>query len=216
MNTLHGSDVVTVTLGTRELNFDPVAHAYHLDGQPVKGVTTYLKEAGYCHPWHGDGSAALMGRYKHEATAYDDAGDLAEDLDPALLQAVELWRQFKQEHDFVPDLTLMERPCFHAIYQYAGMPDVPGTWHGGKRVVIEKKFGQPEKWHVLQVGGGYAPMLASQFPQYQGAESALVYMPSDAKIPKVVPVTDKCLPALFAAITATVNGRYIYGANNGT
>ena len=213
MKALHGSDVLEIKYGDRTIYFDPVGHTYHLDSMPLMSVTAYLKAAGYCHGWHGDGSAALFGRYKHEATAYEDMGDLNfETLNPELMAAVELWRRFKQDEDFVPDLETMERPCFHPIYLYAGTPDVPGT-RKGKPCVVEKKFGQKERWHHLQVGGGYTPMLAQHYPKYKNAESLLVYMPKGADKPEVVPVTDKKLPALFLSITAVVNGRSIYGTN---
>ena len=208
---LHGTEPMEVRYGDRVLHYDPVAHAYHLDSMPLKSVTQYLKEAGYCRLYNGNGDAATIGRYKHEATALDDLGDLNLDtLDPSLVQAVELWQRFKADCDFVPDLDTMERPCFHPIYLYAGTPDVPGT-RKGKPCVVEKKFGQPERWHALQAAGGYAPMLAEHYPQYQGAETLVVYMPVDATQAAVVPATDKKLPMLFASIVATINGRTLYG-----
>ncbi len=211
MPSLHGSEVMDVRYGDQVLHFNPITHEYHLDSMPLKSVTQYLKESGYTHLWNGNGDAATIGRYKHEATAYDDLGVLiVETLDPQLAAAVALWRRFKQEEEFVPDLATMERPCFHPIYLYGGTPDVPGT-RKGKPCVVEKKFGLHERWHALQVGGGYTPMLAQHYPQYKGADSLLVYMPKDAERPEIVPVTDKKLPALFLSITATVNGRSHYG-----
>jgi len=213
MTTLHGVEVLDVPYGDRVLHYNPLSHEYHLDSMPLKSTTQYLKDAGYCRLWNGNGDAATIGRYKHEATALDDLGDLDMDtLDPKLVAAVELWRQFKREYDFVPDLDLMERPCFHPTYLYAGTPDVPGFLRGTP-CVIEKKFGAKERWHHLQVGGAYTPMLASHYPRYKGAESYLVYMSDGANKPDVVPVNDKRLPGLFLSIVATVNGRGLYGPN---
>jgi|GEM_PF-7056701 len=211
MPTLHGADVVDVRYGERTLHFDPLTHTYHVDSLLVRSVTQYLKDGGYCHVWNGDGSKATLGRYVHEATAYADMGDLSlEGLAPEIALRVEQWERFKHEEDFVPDLPLRERPCFHPIYFYAGTPDVPGT-RRGQPCVVELKTGAPEPWHPLQVGGGYTPMLALQVPRYEKAESLVVYLDGHDRA-KVVPATDARLPALFLSITACVNGRSLYGS----
>lgn len=209
---LHGSEVLETRYGDKTLYFSPLEHKYHLGQLELVSVTRYLKAAGYTHGFNGHTDKAEFGRYVHEATALLDMDDLEiEGLDLRILPFVQAWQRFKAERNFVPDMALRERPIFHPVYLYAGTPDAPGTLDG-KPCVVEIKSGQPEKWHHVQVGGGYTPMLAAHYPQYKGASSLILYLKDDATY-KTELVTDKQLPALFLSITATVNGRSLYGSN---
>lgn len=209
---LHGSEVLETKYGDKTLYFSPLEHKYHLGQMELVSVTRYLKAAGYTHGFNGDNSRAEFGRYVHEATALLDMDDLEiERLDMRLIPYVRAWERFKAEQGFVPDMTVSERPIFHPVYLYAGMPDRAGTLKG-KPCVVEIKSGVPERWHHVQCGGAYTPMLAAHYPQYKGADSLIVYLKDDGSY-KPEPVTDKKLPSLFLSITACVNGRTLYGPN---
>lgn len=211
---LRTHEVAEIQYGEQLLRFDPVEHRYWLNDVELRSVTRYIGDAGYRHGYHGNGDAATFGRYVHEATAYADLDDLdVETLDPLIAVRVEAWRKFKEREGFVPDLTRRERPCFHPIYFYAGTPDAPGL-RRGKPCTVEIKTGAKEKWHGLQVGGGYTPMLELHDPSYKGADSLVVYLKDDGDY-DLEPVTDKRLPALFLSLVATVNGRSLYGDANG-
>ena len=205
-----------IEYGTQQLWFDEEEHTYSLDTTPLISTTAYLKLAGYCHPYHGDGQAALKGRRVHEATVLLDHRRLAvASLDPRLVGYVHAYGRFQEEQRFVPDLAWRERPCFHPIYRYGGTPDAPGRLGEAEmRVIVELKTGVPEQWHWLQVGGGYAPMVGAQDAAYLTAKSLLVYLAEDGSY-RMEWVTDRKLPLLFASIVATVNGRSLYGNANG-
>lgn len=208
------ADLIEVAYGADVLRFDPLEHTYHLNDQLLLGTTHYIKAAGYDRGYFGDGSAAWKGRHVHTATHYHDLDDLDMDsLDPALKGYVEAWAAFKAESQFVPDLTWRERPCFHPIYRYAGTADAIGQTPLGP-TVVEIKTGQPVRWHHLQAGGAYQPMIAAHRPEYARAAVLLVYLAEDGRY-HVERVKDAKLPMLFASIVAVVNGRHLYGVSNG-
>ena len=175
----------------------------------------YLKLGGYCRPYSGNGNAALKGRFVHEATTLLDHGRLDRArLDPALVGYVRAYELFRQEFGFVPDLEWRERPCFNPIYRYAGTADAIGMTNVGP-AIVELKTGAPEKWHHLQCGGGYAPMIAAHRPEYAKADRLLVYLSEEGTY-RGEKIDAKQLPMLFASIVACVNGRSLYGNyNNG-
>lgn len=204
-----------IEYGQDVLYFDEDVHEYHLNETHLLSVTQYLKAGGYVRPYSGDGTKAYIGRQAHYATRLLDHGRLDwSRLDPKLVGFVRCWDQFKQERGFEPDLAWRERPAFHPIYRWAGTPDAPGLLQGHP-CIVEIKTGVPEAWHKLQVKGGYQPIVAAHDPKYQSASSVLVYLHDDDTPATVVHVKEARLDLLFASITATVNGRSIYGNYNG-
>lgn len=208
MQNVLGTDIVEVNYGDKTLYFNPIDHSYHLDSLRLFSVTTYLKEAGYTAQYRGDGSKATFGSYVHDATAYLDAGDLdMESLDPEIARRVEQYKKFKAEHDFVPDMKWREKPCYHPDYLYAGTMDLAGMMDG-KPVIIDIKTGRKEKWHQLQVGGGYKPMLGAHDPRYENAEPFSLYLWDEEY---ELDEADDNLEPLFAHIVSAMNGRELYG-----
>ena len=204
------ADLVEVPYGADVLRFSEVDHTYFLNDREMPSVTQILKQAGYCRPWNGDGSAAWKGRHCHSATLYEDHDDLDWDrLDPVLQPYVAGWRLFKAETGFVPDLSLAERPCYHKFMRYGGTPDRPGMAKA-QRVVVEIKSGAPEPWHLLQ-SVAYVQMLASHDEVWTAARPWLVYL-TDKGTYRIMPATDKVLRNLWPAIVSTVQGRALYGS----
>ena len=87
------------------LTFDPIRHAYAVDGVPVLSVTQILKAAGLVDydgiPEHVLRYAAERGTAVHTACEYYDQDDLDPDtLDPQLAPYVAAWMQFRKQHPF--------------------------------------------------------------------------------------------------------------------
>lgn len=79
------------------ITFDPVAHAYTVNGARVPSVSRICDivdpPSSFYRPEH-----ATRGKYVHSACEYADEGVLREDLlDPAIVPYVEAWRQFLRD-----------------------------------------------------------------------------------------------------------------------
>lgn len=124
-----------------QIEFDPVAHRYTLNGQELMSVTTILKEAGLIDDrWFTDESRA-RGTAVHEAVFYDIHSDLhVESLHKTIQPYVEAWFRFKRDCDFVPKTELCEARMYHPLHGYAGTPDLVGILNG-RPVLIDIKTG---------------------------------------------------------------------------
>jgi hypothetical protein len=84
------------------LTFDEATHSYALDGRPVPGVTSVIREI-LAPLFRVDSDlmrrAAEFGKAVHRACELDDKKTLdMETLDPALVPWLEGWRKFRAEH----------------------------------------------------------------------------------------------------------------------
>ena len=85
------------------LTFDEATHSYFLDGRPVPGVTSVIREI-LAPLFRVDSDlmrrAAEFGTAVHRACELDDKRTLdMATLDPALVPWLEGWRAFTREHD---------------------------------------------------------------------------------------------------------------------
>lgn len=125
-----------------KIDFDPVAHAYRLDGQPVPSVTQALQ---ILQDWsHVDPStlraAADFGTHVHQAVDLDNRGELDEAaLDPAIAPYLAAWRRFLAESGAT--VIASEVRVAHQTLQYAGTADVIADWRN-VLCLIDVKTGQ--------------------------------------------------------------------------
>ena len=139
------------------LTFDAPSHVYRWEGQPVPSVTQVMEDVGiidYSHiPEFSRDKWLERGRFVHEATHFDDEGELDEGtLDESLLPYVLAWRKFRQESRLV--ISLIEHRGYHQKFGYAGTLDRSGTvWVSGgvqADVLLDIKTTSAPEWTRYQ------------------------------------------------------------------
>lgn len=154
------------------LAFDAETHRYTFEGKPYPSVTRVLRliEDFTGVPAEALDFAAQRGIAVHDACAYDDLGDLADDtVDEIVRPYLDAWRSFKADAAFEP--IEIELPVVHGGLEYAGTLDRVGLVNG-KPAVIDIKTGS-----VLPLGAG--PQLAAYAEAYAWmVGAALVKRPS--------------------------------------
>lgn len=137
------------------LSFNETEHWYFVDAVRVPSVTQVLELSGLVDysfiPPATRNMALKRGSMVHQATAWDDEGDLDESsLDPALVGYVEGWRKFRADTGFTPDQ--IEHRGFHPRYMYAGTKDRRGTFTGkSSKYDLDIKCGKAQPWVWLQL-----------------------------------------------------------------
>lgn len=132
-----------------DLRFDADTHVYTTpDGQRVPNVTSILDAVGVradfvkVNPQHLEYRRQL-GHAVHEATHYDDEGDLVwESVDPRAAPYVEAWRTFSRQKSVT--IERMETRVFHPHFFYCGTFDRVMRDSRGKRVLVDIKIGDPK------------------------------------------------------------------------
>lgn len=110
------------------LSFDPVAHQYAWNGQPVPGVTSLLQ---HLHSFSMVDPEVLAeaqdrGKYVHDCCHAWDENDLDESfVKPEMAGYVESWKRFTARHE--PNWTSIEQSGYSKIYHFAGTEDRFGT-----------------------------------------------------------------------------------------
>ena len=131
------------------LVFDPIKHKYYLNGEPLIGVTTALKEARLIEYFSGGhGMYMDRGTNVHAMTELEDAGALKiEEIPHPLAGYVDGWTKFKD--DMSIEILASEEPVCNPIYRYAGTLDRRVIFKG-KKAIIDIKSGLSAPWHGLQ------------------------------------------------------------------
>lgn len=136
------------------LIFDAELHLYTVDGVVLPSVTQILEAAGvvdYSYLPPATRRMALgRGSAVHQATQFDDEGDLDEScMDEELAPYLAAWRRFRAETGFAPDL--IEYRSHHPKYGYAGTLDRRGSFATGARAIVDLKTNSSEGWVRLQL-----------------------------------------------------------------
>jgi len=123
------------------LIFDPAAHTYTLDGQPVPGVTRVLQalpnEYAMVDPEVLE-RAAEIGRAVHWIIEHKILGDLvADEVDFHLLPYLDQWLDFRRTSGFQP--LLSEGQVYSRRYRYAGTLDLFGRLNGRLALIDAKR-----------------------------------------------------------------------------
>jgi hypothetical protein len=121
------------------LQLDPVAHRYRLDGSDVPGVTRVL---GSLYDFAGIREGVLehkrqIGEALHMAIDLDLKGDLELDsLDLEVVGYFEGWRKFRRETGF--ECLFSEKQVASLKYRYAGTLDFAGRIEGVESLIDGK------------------------------------------------------------------------------
>jgi len=151
-------------------------HRYLLDGKPLDGLTSTIKEAGlisnYGSEWHMNKGTAV-----HLATEYFDRGTLDEDtLDPQIQGYLESWKRFRKDQDYTPKY--IEYPIYHPELMVGMKIDrLPGP--------TEIKSGTKEPHHILQVAMQYKTAVIWKLYDYSKDIPMTVYLNPDGGPPKI-------------------------------
>lgn len=142
------------------LTFDPIAHAYKWDGQPVPGVTSVLKPLVNFSMVPADKLelARQKGIATHRMIELHAKGDLdVESLPDWLRPTLSEWERFVE----VTGLTVLasEKKVYHPTYRYAGTLDL-------KVHVASKGVGLIDIKRSLMAG----PVTGLQTAAYQEAD----------------------------------------------
>lgn len=152
------------------LTFDPEAHKYFWDGQPVPSVTTLLSPL-YDFSFVDAGvlkRSADLGTACHLACELYDSDDLDESsLDPTVTPFLDGWIKFRKEREFTPILT--EQQVFHPQLRYAGTLDRTGVIEGKEGVIDIKTGATTSPIHGIQLAA-YAEALKAQ-PDWKGSKN---------------------------------------------
>ena len=113
------------------LTFDPIAHAYTLDGRPVPSVTQVL--ADVVPGWRASDWCLQRGRAVHACAAMIARGHEFTN-DPQIDGQVAACRRFFAE--IRPTVALVETPVASDLYRYAGTLDLLVEWPGNRGLVL--------------------------------------------------------------------------------
>lgn len=139
-----------------DLQFDPVAHVYTVDGMPVPSVTQLLA------PIKPDFSMVppdvlerkrQLGTEVHYACELDDEDDLDEDSVPAAVEPyLAAWRRFKA--DTGAEVLMNEQRLFHPTLRFAGTLDRVVRVRSGDVYLIDLKasISMPASYGVQLAG----------------------------------------------------------------
>lgn len=141
------------------LTFEPISHTYCWNGAVVPSVTQVLQDVDiidYSFLPPGTREMALSrGRDVHEATHFDDEGDLDDSWiaeNPGHASYIEAWRLFRAQTGFIPDM--IEHRAFNERYGFAGTLDRSGTFsingQGKADAIVDLKCGDAPGWARLQ------------------------------------------------------------------
>jgi hypothetical protein len=141
------------------LQFDPVAHRYTLDGEPLRSVTGILRESGLIDFSHIPSAtleaARARGTAVHQAIHYFNEGDL--DVDafrreyPECVGYFNGWVRFCHERRF--EALVSERRIASRLHRIAGTLDCLGVLDG-QAVLLDFATGNPaESAKDLQTAG---------------------------------------------------------------
>ena len=160
------------------LTFDEATHTYALDGNPLDGVTSVIKAAGFMPEYKPQDAEWYMSRGSmiHLAAELYDRRTLDEEtLDPSIKGYLESWKKISDQAWVHIEMQLADQ-----IYQYAGTIDrIP---------LLDIKSGSPAPWHKIQLGAYYGLCKCNVVPVKSGMA---VYLQEDGSMPKIITYTLK-------------------------
>ena len=136
--------------------FDPLSHAYYLNGQQIVSVTQALTLGGRIDArWFTPEARERGLRVHRHCELYDislrDHVQVQQPEDDVSAE-VEAYRAFV--HDYRPRWTHIEQGFVHEFEVYGGRPDRVGLiLRLGEKGTVEIKTGAEYDWHGLQLAG---------------------------------------------------------------
>ena len=128
------------------IKFDAENHKYYLGQKVIPSVTGIMQATKVC-PEYFDNYFAERGTRIHSAISAYSKGEFYElsSLDAGFLSAWIIWAQDKKIID-------SEKIVFHPEFLYCGTIDYCRE-ENGKRIIGDYKTGNPDKSHIIQLGG---------------------------------------------------------------
>lgn len=122
-------------------DFNATKHQYSVNGRPLPSVSRIIRTLGTDDFSHVQEIHLTLGKYRHQATEFDDRGTLDyAALDPSLRPYVDAWRKFKRDAQVV--VLHAELALYHPELWYAGTIDrVARILNHPVPVVIDIKTG---------------------------------------------------------------------------
>lgn len=148
-----------------DLQFDPDAHVYRINGQVVPSVTQLIKPLGpdfsFVPPEVLEAKRAL-GVAVHLACELDDDGDLDDDdLGESLWPYVRAWRRFKVDANV--SILMREQKLGHESMRFAGTLDRVLV-AGGKHWLLDlKTSAEPHASYGVQLAGYEELLFANEY-----------------------------------------------------
>ena len=135
------------------IEFDPQAHVYHIDGKERPGITEVLRDQGLQDTTYYNRSAMERGSAVHEAIMLITRGMLGvADFDGSEIKGyVHAWQQFID--DTGAEIEDAERLVGDDTLGYCTHVDAVIKLQG-KRTVFDYKTGQLAPWHGIQLAAG--------------------------------------------------------------
>lgn len=154
-------------------------HCYLLNGKPIDGLTSTIKEAGLIRDndeWYMQRGLAI-----HKATELWDKNILDEkSIDPQIFGYFESWKQFRKDQNYIP--THIEYQIYHPDLLVGMTIDrLPGP--------LDLKSGSPEPWHILQIACQWDALKSNYYNGHPLlkliAQPMNVYLDAEGGPPKV-------------------------------
>jgi hypothetical protein len=146
--------------GSYVLEFEPTAHVYRINGQPVPSVTQLLDDAGLT-PDYSLVPQPVLQHARERGIHVDQCVELldADELDwrsvhPEAMPYLDGWMRFKEYEGFTP--VASQILLGHPVYGYAGTADSVGLLPGARPVIIERKTTAKMAATVALQTAGYA------------------------------------------------------------
>ncbi len=161
-------------------------HRYLLDGKPIDGLTSTIKEAGLIR--NSDEWYMTKGTAIHLATELWDRDTLDETtVDPQIQGYLESWKRFRKDQNYTP--THIEYQIYHPELMVGTKIDrLPGP--------LDLKSGSPEPWHILQIAFQAATLRIGHKLDLSSSPKD-VYLDPDGGPPKVKVYTQSELREAF-------------------
>jgi hypothetical protein len=132
-----------------EIDFEPEAHEYRVNGKRYISTTQALQAAGLIDYANLPPFYAERGSAVHLACEYDVKGTLDEaNLDSQIAPYLKADREFRRLSGIV--IHEQEKRFVSEVFGYAGTIDRIVTLNG-RRGVLDLKAGHPAPWHGLQL-----------------------------------------------------------------
>jgi hypothetical protein len=128
---------------TQGFEFDEASHTYRLEGIILPSITQVLGAVGITHDDFYDEASRVRGTAVHRACWFLTENDLDwKTVSPGIEPYVRAYERFLKESGF--KAIWCEKAMAHPHLQFAGTPDLYGTWDGkDKPIVLDIKTGEP-------------------------------------------------------------------------
>lgn len=137
--------------GPLDFRLDRKTHRYLLGDVELPGITRVLKESGLTTEFSYHPEALRRGTWVHSFTQYYDENDLDWSQVPdEWMGYVIAWERFRKQTGFAP--LLIEKPLYHPVMMFAGMPDREGLFPDMSHAIVEIKTGPIQPSAALQTG----------------------------------------------------------------